>query len=137
MKVICEILVPASKEDGFVTEIAERYVTEHMSDLRREQHKIICGESDFYTGHSIRYSDDNGRTWGQWKDIFDNEYHKDPNGNYEWLTYENATSPVYNPVHRHTVNITRQLLYKGVRHAAYTRCISTTLRNAIFRQKKC
>ena len=47
---------------------SQKYV--HGTGLRRVEHRSLQREADWTNGDFERFSDDNGRTWGQWQDVY-------------------------------------------------------------------
>lgn len=92
---------------------SQRYV--NGTGLRRVERKSVTGESDWSNALFERYSDDNGRTWGAWKDVYSRRYER--KGEDEIGTdYGNET---YNPKYRHFVSVTTRRFFWGGHHKAF------------------
>ncbi|MDF2911136.1 MAG: hypothetical protein K0Q56_2017, partial [Sporolactobacillus laevolacticus] len=67
MKVRKELYVE-SPDKKTTDQRSQRYVD--STGLRRVEHKSLQGESDWSNAAFERFSDDNGRTWGEWQDVY-------------------------------------------------------------------
>ena len=78
--------------------------------LRRVEHQKLQRESDWSNAMFERYSDDNGRTWGEWKDVYSNNCEIKANDEIN-IHYGNET---YNPLYGHFVSIgMRRIFFEG------------------------
>ena len=114
IKVTGECVIPAHGE-GFCTEWYERYT--HGRGLRRARHITTTSESDFNNSHTVRYSDDNGRTWSPESDVRGGECFAAPDGSWEWVNIDLYTD-IHNPVHGHSVGVRMERIYRGGHAAA-------------------
>lgn len=94
---------------------SQQYV--HHSGLKRVEYRHLQKESDFKSGTFERFSDDNGKTWGEWKDVYGRSY--ETKGEDEILTSYNTE--VWNPVHGHYVSVGFQRIFFGGHTIAYKR----------------
>jgi hypothetical protein len=97
-----EILSPMQKENRIV-HIWEKYTD--YAGLRRERHETTTAQSDFTESHRVCYSDDNGRTWGHWKDIYAETYERIGSNKEHERAFYDFSADIYNPVHRHYVGV--------------------------------
>jgi hypothetical protein len=103
-----EIAVPASaNERGATTEMMEQYVD---AGLGRAQYRFTVRESDYHNGREARYSEDNGRTWGPWQDVYAEDVYTMPGAAHE-ISCGDAGIHVYNPAHRHFVRQALRMVY--------------------------
>ena len=111
-----EIIYPMLDENRYVN-ISERY-TEHTG-LRRERSEISTGQSDFHESHRVCYSDDNGRTWGPWKDVYAQSYERiGDKGQHERTLYD-FTADIYNPVHHHYISVGMERIFENGHEETY------------------
>lgn len=111
-----EIISPMQDENRYLT-IYDRYTD--AKGIRRERHELTTSQDDFNEGYRLGYSDDNGRTWGSWKDIYKETYERiGPNKEHERELYD-FSADIYNPVHRHFVSIGMERIYAYGHEAAY------------------
>ena len=115
IKITGEAIVPASGE-GFCVDVYEQYT--HAHGLRRARHIMKVAESDFWNGHKIQYSEDNGRTWGPEEDAYGEDFTVAPDGSWELLNHDYFLD-VYNPAHRHFVGIRLERIFLGGRDKGY------------------
>ena len=103
-----EILSPMQDENRYLT-ICDKY-TDHTG-LRRKRHELTYSDDDFNEKDRICYSNDNGRTWGPWEDVYHNTYERiGPNGEHERTCHE-FTADIYNPVHHHYISIGMERIF--------------------------
>jgi hypothetical protein len=76
-----------------------------LADIRS-----VTSESDFSNELYRRVSPDNGKTWGEWEDIYRSEYVQ--KGDDEIMTGQ-PVHGYYNPVHDHFVTLTMQRIFDG------------------------
>jgi len=112
IKVTSRILNPA-REDCISETHRFRYASH--SGLELIEHRTIQGESDFANGIEERLSPDNGRTWGEWKNVYEN--YLETYGEDELEHQGEATC--WNPVHKHYVGCRFDRFYDGGHIAAY------------------
>ena len=116
MTVQGEILSPMEEENRYLA-IYDKYTD--FEGLRRERHETSSGQSDFHETHRVCYSDDNGRTWGPWKDVYDKGYERiGANGEHERM-FHNFDADTYNPVHRNYVSVGMERIFANGHEAAY------------------
>ncbi|HOV21460.1 MAG TPA: sialidase family protein [bacterium] len=94
---------------------SQKYV--NGEGLKRVEIRSLEGESDWSSGLFERYSDDNGRTWSQWKDIYSQGYEK--KGEDEIST--NYGCETYNPQYKHFVSLMMNRIFLGGHTQAYKR----------------
>jgi hypothetical protein len=92
---------------------SQRYT--HGTGLRRVEHRSLQRESDWSNGDFERYSEDNGRSWGAWKDVhaLGNETKGDDEVG---LYYGNEA---YNRRFGHFVSVGMRRIFFGGHTAAY------------------
>ena len=83
--------------------------------LRRVEHRSLQRESDWSNADYERYSDDNGRTWGDWQDV--HQQHTEVKGEDEVNTYQGAET--YNPRYGHFVALGMRRVFLGGHARAY------------------
>jgi len=83
--------------------------------LKRVEHKALTGESDWHTAGFERYSLDNGKTWGPWRDVYKKTYEKI--GEHEVNIYYGTES--YNQIHSHFVSVGMRRIFYGGHKKAY------------------
>jgi hypothetical protein len=111
-----EVVVPAStNERGTTTVMMEQYVD---AGLGRAQYRITEKESDYHNGRMARYSEDNGRTWGPWRDVFAEDRYTVPGAAHE-IECADYGIHVYNPAHGHFVRQTYRRVYVDGHNKAY------------------
>lgn len=76
--------------------------------LKRMEIRSVTSESDYENEMYVRYSEDNGRTWTDWVDVYREAYRV--RGGME-LLWSKPESGVYNPVHDHYVALNMQRLF--------------------------
>jgi len=76
--------------------------------VARVEKRIVTRESDFDNELYERFSDDNGRTWGAWKDIYKATYAA--RGTAE-LLWPSPSAGTWNPVHGHAVALNMQRIF--------------------------
>lgn len=91
----------------------QRYV--NGSGLRRVEHRILQRESDWRNAVYERFSDDNGRTWGDWQDVYAQGH--ETKGDDEIVVHPGKEA--YNPVHGHFVSVGMRRIFFGGHHKAY------------------
>ena len=94
---------------------SQRYV--NGTGLKRVERKSLTGESDWSTGNFERFSDDNGRTWGEWQDVRGQIY--EAKGDDEIMTYYG--NKAYNPQYGHFVSVGMRRIFFDGHHEAYRR----------------
>ena len=113
-----EILSPMQEANRYV-KISEKYTD--YTGFRRERNENYSGQSDFEESHRVCYSDDNGRTWGAWKDVYAKTYERvGDKGQHERVVYD-FTADIYNPVHRHYVSVGMERIFENGHEEAYKR----------------
>jgi hypothetical protein len=99
-----------------------RSVSRHQSyrdrGLRRVEKRSVTGEADYANEIYVRYSEDNGKSWGEWIDRYAKTYHRKEGREMIWHRPETG---VYNPVHGHYAAITLQRIFLGDHHDCYKR----------------
>jgi len=92
--------------------VCESYSQSYVSEtgLRRREHHSVSSMGDFSHGAFDRYSDDNGKTWGEWENVYSN--HHDVLGEHDRDTYRNWCS-AWNPVHKHKVTLQMERIFKN------------------------
>lgn len=83
--------------------------------LRRVEHRSLQRESDWSDADYERYSDDNGRTWGDWRDV--RRQQTETKGEDEVNTYQGEET--YNPRHGHFVALGMRRIFLGGHTRAY------------------
>ena len=115
MNIVRELLVGATEEE--LTENRHQYYTSHDGLERCEVKTIIC-ENDYFSGTWERYSQDNGQTWGEWRDC-------QKEAALMVGTDEIVNNPVkdvlWNPVHHHYVGLNMQRIFINGHTEAYQR----------------
>ena len=96
---ITKKILESAKSGGIAT-YYRRYL--QREGLSCEQVKFIQGESDFCDCHFARISNDNGKTYGEWKKVKKEESIVSYGGDEYW-TIKLPYGKVYNPVHKHYV----------------------------------
>ena len=95
---------------------SQRYVN-GTGLLKRVERRHLQRESDFACGASERYSDDNGRTWGEWRDVYGQSYEvKDK----DEINTEYGNE-VFNPRYGHFVSVGYQRIFLEGHTKAYAR----------------
>jgi len=111
-----EVLSPMEDENRYLS-IFDKY-TEHAG-VRRERTEWSTGQSDFAETYRVCYSDDNGRHWGPWKDVYAKTFERiGPDGAHE-RTFHDYNADIYNPVHRHFVSVGLERIFAYGHDAAY------------------
>ncbi|MGQ9691693.1 MAG: hypothetical protein ACUVQY_10665, partial [Thermoproteota archaeon] len=103
IRIIKEIIEKAPGPSKCVSRI-QSYVGK---GLKRVEVRSITSESDYENEMYTRYSENNGKTWTEWKDVYRDAYRA--RGNME-LLWSKPESGVYNPVHDHYVTLNMQRL---------------------------
>jgi len=85
------------------------------SGLRRMERRSLQRESDWSSAASERFSDDNGRTWGEWRDVCVGE--RETRGEDEINTYFGTEA--YNPRYKHFVSVGMRRIFFWGHHKAY------------------
>ena len=92
---------------------SQRYI--NAVGLTRVEHRSLICEPDWSTADFERFSHDNGRTWGEWKNVNTRAYEK--KGEDEINTaYRNE---IWNPVHGHFVSVGYQRIFFGGHKEVY------------------
>ena len=117
IKVTGEVILPAGDAGEDITTMFEESYTQRAG-LRRMQSRSYEADSDFPAGSAVRYSDDNGRTWGPWEDVYAGVYSGAADGAWEILNHI-TYGKTYNPVHGHFVEVEMLRIMKGGHVAAY------------------
>ena len=86
--------------------------------LRRMDTRTVTSESDYANELYVRYSEDNGKTWGEWADKYAETYHR--KGDLEMIWHRPEVG-IHNPVHNHFVAISLQRVFLGDHHDCYKR----------------
>ncbi len=84
--------------------------------LKRVESRSVTSESDYANEIYVRYSEDNGKTWTEWVDVYREAYRA--RGGME-LLWSKPESGVYNPVHDHYVALNMQRLFFKNHHESY------------------
>ncbi len=84
--------------------------------LKRVESRSVTSESDYANEIYVRYSEDNGKTWTEWEDVYREAYRA--RGDME-LLWSKPESGVYNPVHDHYVALNMQRLFLENHHESY------------------
>lgn len=83
---------------------------------RRIERRGLERDSDFCNADFERVSEDNGRTWGEWRDVYRESYER--KGDDEIMTWRGPET--YNPRHGHFVSLqTRRIFIDGHLKAYY------------------
>ncbi len=114
MKVVATKLHEA-RTDATCEWYSHRYATH--DGLVRIEKRTLETDSDFLDAVSERQSPDNGKTWGEWKDITASAVRTV--GPHEWE--EHLFASVWNPVHRHYVDMTLERVFTFGHIKAYER----------------
>ncbi|MDF2724790.1 MAG: exo-alpha-sialidase [Paenibacillus sp.] len=85
--------------------------------LKRVEHKSLAGESDWINAEYERFSDDNGRTWGEWQDVYGARF--ETKGEDEVMTYSGTEA--YNPKYGHFVSVGMRRVFFDGHKKAYER----------------
>lgn len=86
----------------------------NSTGLRRVERKTLTGESDWFVDLYERYSDDNGRTWGEWSNVYSRNF--ESQGEDELTLYYGIEA--YNPKFKHIVSAgMRRVFIEGHRKA--------------------
>jgi len=110
------VISPMEKENRYLS-IWERY-TEH-SGLRRARYEFAYSSADFEDSFRVCYSEDNGRTWGAWKDLYSHTYERfGEHGQHERMLYY-FTPDLYNPVHRNYIGTGIERIWKNGHQNAF------------------
>jgi len=109
IQVTGEAILPAGHAGENVTTLLSEQYTGHTG-LRRAQFRSYEADSDFWEGHAVRYSDDNGRTWGPWEDFHSKIYSQAADGSWEML-YNGFTANRWNPVHKHYFGVGMHMVW--------------------------
>lgn len=115
MKVKCEVVAGVSS-DGMGETRTQWY--DGPEGLRRVELRSVQGESDFSNGMWRRASEDNGRTWGEWENVYDAYFQALGSDEVIYLDVDPAE---YNPVYGHYVSMQMQRIFIGGHTAAYKR----------------
>ena len=109
----------AASPDKKTAEVrSTRYV--NIEKLRRLERRSLQRESDWTNEDYERYSDDNGRTWGPWKNVFDKVH--ETKGEDEVVTWDGANwNQAYNPRYGHFVSVSMRTIFFGGHVKAYER----------------
>ncbi len=83
--------------------------------LRRVEHRFLAREGDWANEIYERFSDDNGRTWGPWQDVFKDSYEQQ--GDDEIMFHIGGEA--YNPRHGHFVSVAMRRVFFGGHTKAY------------------
>ena len=111
-----EILAPMQEENRCVG-ISEKYTD--FDGFRRERTETTTAQSDFAETCRVCYSDDNGRTWGPWKDVYAETFERiGDKGQHERMFYD-FNADIYNPVHRHYVSVGMERIFANGHEEAY------------------
>jgi hypothetical protein len=91
----------------------QRYT--HGTGLHRVEHRSLVREADWSNEDYERHSDDNGRTWGEWKDVHAQGYER--KGEDEITVYDGTEA--YNPRHGHFASVGMRRIFLGGHEAAF------------------
>ncbi|MDD4109146.1 MAG: hypothetical protein PHH93_10555 [Prolixibacteraceae bacterium] len=94
---------------------SQRYV--NGAGLQRVEERRLQGSSDWTDQQYERYSEDNGCTWSEWRDIYSEGSEK--KGNDEINIYHG--SETYNPVYGHFVSVGMRRIFLDGHEKAYER----------------
>lgn len=117
IQVTGEAILPAGHAGENVTTLLSEQYTDRTG-LRRAQFRSYEADSDFWEGSAVRYSGDNGRTWGPWEDFHSKVYSEAADGSWE-MHDVNFRANQWNPVHKHYIGFGLQLIWKGGHKASY------------------
>ncbi|MFC1452975.1 hypothetical protein ACFLSJ_06475 [Verrucomicrobiota bacterium] len=92
---------------------SQRYVC--GTGLRRVEQRSLQRESDWSSAVFERFSDDNGRSWSAWKDVYRQGH--DIRGEDEITTYSGLET--YNAEFKHFVSVGMRRIFFGGHHEAY------------------
>jgi len=84
--------------------------------FKRVEKRSIQKESDFINELYERYSEDNGKTWSDWRDVYKNALEVKKNGD-EIIWCEG--NEYFNPVYNHFVSLSMQRIFSGNHKEAY------------------
>jgi len=84
--------------------------------VRRVDTRTVTSESDYANEIYVRYSEDNGKTWTAWQDVYREAYRT--RGDME-LLWSKPESGVYNRLHGHYVALNMQRLFLENHHESY------------------
>ena len=110
-----ELLAPA-RDDGFL-EFRQQYYAD-ASATRRMERRELTNESDFHTGRWERESPDNGQSWGEWRDVYREDFAKIPGGE-RFIEYGERN--FHHPEYKHCITLWMERLFVGDHHQAYRR----------------
>ena len=94
---------------------SQRYV--NGTGFGRVEHRSLQREADWTNGDFERFSDDNGRTWGPWQDVYDRGHQI--KGQDEITTHDGDET--YNPRYGHFVSVGMRRIFFGGHKKAYER----------------
>ena len=94
---------------------SQRYV--NGTGLKRVEHRSLQRESDWSNADFERFSEDNGRTWGEWQDVHARSF--ETRGGDEINTYDGAET--YNPRLGHFVSLGMRRVFFDGHTKAYER----------------
>jgi hypothetical protein len=94
---------------------AQRYV--NGTGVKRVEQRSLQRESDWSDASFERFSDDNGRTWSEWRDVYRRGYEQ--KGDDEINLHDGAET--FNPRHGHFVSLGMRRIFFGGHKQAYER----------------
>lgn len=113
IKILGECIKKASLNESIPTADCRSQTYLDQTSLRRKETRVFQCQSDTADSKSYRYSDDNGKTWGDWISLEPKAKKPLPNGDqYEWMPYSSAEH-IYNPVYDHYVSVDRLFIFAG------------------------
>ncbi len=104
-----------AREDG----VAEKYTHGYRDreGLTRIESCTYQSTSDFSDGKKQRISHDNGKTWGEWEDVYEQSGFE-THGSNERI-FPARIQGVWNPVHKHYVGVATSRIFNGNHIDAY------------------
>lgn len=115
LKITKEVLIPAN-DSGYCTLLSQYYPD--SGNQHRIQRKEKSGESDFFSGTEERESFDNGKSWGEWRNVYKDTFAKVPGG--EKINCPVLTRVVH-PKYDHLVSLHMERLFVEDHKKAYAR----------------
>ncbi len=106
-----------AREDGVCEKYTHQYA--NREGLVRIESCAFQSTSDFSDGKKQRISEDNGRTWSDWKDVYESSGFE-THGQHERL-FPARIQGIWNPVHKHYVGVASSRIFDGGHIDAYKR----------------
>lgn len=78
------------------------------SNTHRVERKDVTQEADFFNNAFERESFDNGKTWGEWKNVYKDDFATVPGG--EWMQYK-VPQRTYDPIAHRQVSLRLERLF--------------------------